>query len=83
MVDSNIFVQLGIVAGIFLTGWLAVRLIVYLQRKRTNTELWGTIFEGLTHNTIPQEPLKEPEVFIEKKAKRDGQDKDPMKGKDS
>jgi len=59
--------------------WLGARIIAYLKLKKTNTELWGTIFEGITHNAVPQEPLKEPQIYIEKKAPRDGQDKDPLK----
>ncbi len=67
------------VIAIFVFG--GVRLISYLRKKKTNTELWATVFEGLTHKTMNLDPLKEPEVFIEKRAKKDGQDKDSEAGK--
>ena len=76
--DIAIVVQLGIVLSGFLTLYLAAKWLAYLKRKNTNTELWATVFEGLTQNAIPQEPLKEPKTFIEKKAKRNGQDNDPF-----
>lgn len=46
----------------------------------SDTELWATVFEGLTHKTMNLEPLKEPEVFIEKRLQKDGQDKDSDSG---
>lgn len=75
--DISVWLQLALVFGAIFTLMLAVKVVLYFKKKNTNTEMWGTIFEGLTVNTIPQGPLKEPMVFIEKKAKRDGQDDDP------
>jgi len=76
--DIAMIVQLGVVLGSSLALYLAVKAISYLRARNTNTELWATVFEGLTQNAIPQEPLKEPKTFIEKKAKRNGEDKDPF-----
>lgn len=72
----NVLWQLLIVFSAFLIVYFLGCLIRRLKYKNTNTELWGTIFEGMTNNVIPQEPLKEPEVFVERKVKRDGQDLD-------
>ena len=69
---EKILPQMGILIVFILLIFLSVKLIAYLRRKRTNTELWGTAFEGITHYIAPQEPLKEPEVFIEKKRKEMG-----------
>lgn len=69
----DIYIQFGLVGGLFLTIYVAVKFIVNLKRKRPNKELWATIFEGVTHKTMDLEPLKQPEVYIEKKAKKDGQ----------
>lgn len=79
--EKSVLLQLGLLASITLSIYLSIKLIRYLRRKTTNTELWGTIFEGLTHYTVPQEPLKDPAVYIEKKTRKDGQDKDPLAGK--
>lgn len=72
------YVLLGTVFGLFIMAWLASKFIPYLRSKRHNRELWGTIFEGATHKLINLDTIKEPEVFIEKKAKQSGQadDKD-------
>lgn len=66
------YLLLGLVAGLFISAWLAVRYIRYLKNKKPNTELWGTIFEGITNKLIDLEPVKKPEVYIEKKAPRSG-----------
>lgn len=58
----------GIVFGLFLLLWLGFRYINYLRNKKHNTELWGTIFEGITNKLIDLEPVKKPEIYIEKKS---------------
>jgi len=73
---ENILFQLGAVFIPAALLWLAYRLVLVLRRKRTNVELWGTVFEGLMQKTVNLDPVKQPEVFIEKKAKKDGQDDD-------
>ena len=67
------YTLLGITLLFFVLGWLGTIYIKYLRSKRHNTELWGTIFEGVTHKLINLDAIKEPEVFIEKKTKRSGQ----------
>ena len=76
----DIYIQFGLVVGFFLTMYMAVKFIAHLRRKRPNKELWATIFEGVTHKTMDLEPLKQPEVYIEKKAKRNGQSYDEETG---
>jgi hypothetical protein len=73
------YLLLGIVFGFFIVVWLAIKLITYLRSKRHNRELWGTIFEGATHKLINLDVIKEPEVFIEKRAKQSGQGDDKNK----
>ena len=67
---------LGITFVFFILVWAGSIYIKYLRSKRHNTELWGTIFEGVTHKLTNLDAIKEPEVFIEKKARRSGQGKD-------
>ena len=62
----------GIVVSLFLTTWAAGKFIIYLRSKKHNTELWGTIFEGVTNKLINLDPVKKPDVFIEKKARQSG-----------
>lgn len=73
---QSMYIQFGLVIGFFVLIYLAVKFIANLKRRRPNKELWATIFEGVTHKTMDLEPLKQPEVYIEKKAKRDGQNYD-------
>ena len=67
---------LGITLIFFILVWTGSIYIKYLRSKRHNTELWGTIFEGVTNKLINLDAIKEPEVFIEKKTKESGQGKD-------
>ena len=71
-------VQFMIIAGVALFGWLMVRLVAWIKTKRINTELWCTVFEGLTQGAIRLDHLKNPETVIEKKIKKDGRDKDTL-----
>ncbi|MFK8018453.1 MAG: hypothetical protein AB8B86_01675 [Pseudomonadales bacterium] len=71
---ENLLVQLAVVFIPAIVLWLGYRLVLLLRRKRTNVELWATVFEGLMQKTVNLDPVKEPEIFIEKKAKKDGQD---------
>ncbi len=61
----------GLVLGLFVFFWLGFKYIQYLRNKKHNTELWGTIFEGITNKLIDLEPVKKPEIYIEKKVPRD------------
>lgn len=68
--------ELGVIVGVVLFGWLMVRLVTWIKTRKINTELWCTVFEGLTQGAIRLDDLKQPETVIEKKMKRDGRDKD-------
>ena len=73
---NNDLTLLGITLIFFIFVWIGSIYIKYLRSKRHNTELWGTIFEGLTNKLINLDAIKEPEIFIEKKSKKSGQSKD-------
>jgi hypothetical protein len=77
--STHEYILIGTVFGLFIAAWLASKFINYLRSKRHNRELWGTIFEGATHKLINLDAIKEPEVFIEKKAKQSGQGDDKDK----
>ncbi|WP_039911837.1 hypothetical protein [Cellvibrio mixtus] len=68
------YLLLGLVTGLFVFFWLGFKYIQYLRNKKHNTELWGTIFEGITNKLIDLEPVKKPEIYIEKKAPRSGKE---------
>ncbi|HWV16242.1 MAG TPA: hypothetical protein VN030_12495 [Cellvibrio sp.] len=70
------YVLLGITLFFFMLVWVGFLYIKHLRKSRHNTELWGTVFEGVTHKLIDLDAVKEPEVFIEKKSKRSGQEID-------
>lgn len=66
------YMLLGIVTILFVAMWAAGKFIIYLRSTKHNTELWGTIFEGVTNKLINLDPVKKPDVFIEKKARQSG-----------
>lgn len=68
--------QLLLIGGMVVFGLLMVRLVCYIKTKRINTELWCTVFEGLTQGAIRLDDLKAPESVIEKKIRRDGKDRE-------
>ena len=70
--------QLAVIAGVILFTWLMVRLVRWIKTKQINTELWCTVFEGLTQGAIRLDHLKNPETVIEKKIRKDGRDKDSL-----
>lgn len=75
------YMLLGVVLSLFLAVWASGKFIIYLRRKKHNTELWGTIFEGVTNKLINLDPVKKPDVFIEKKAKQSGLGEDEKEPK--
>lgn len=75
MINSEL-IALGITLIFFLLCWIGSIYIKYLRSKRHNTQLWGTIFEGVTHKLVNLDAIKEPEIFIEKKTQKNGQEKD-------
>lgn len=64
------YTMLGLVLFFALLTWAGSVYIKYVRRKKHNTELWGTIFEGVTNKLIDLDAAKQPEVLIEKKTKR-------------
>lgn len=69
--------QLLVLGAMLVFSWLVMMLVRYTKTKRVNTELWCTVFEGLTQGAVRLDDLKAPEEVIEKKARRDGKDKEP------
>jgi hypothetical protein len=70
--------QLIIIGTLVVFCWLTIKLVRYLKRQKINSELWCTIFEGLTQGALRLDHLKNPGTVIEKKMRRDGKDKDPL-----
>jgi hypothetical protein len=61
---------------VFFVSFLLYKAIVWTRSKSHNTELWGTVFESLTHYVQPQGSLKEPKQEIVKQKSNLGEDKD-------
>ena len=70
--NNSHYVLLGITFIFFALVFIGSTYIKYLRSKQHNTELWGTIFEGITNKLVNLDAIKKPEIFIEKKAKRNG-----------
>ncbi len=66
---------------VIIVSFLLYRVIIWTRSRSHNTELWGTVFESLTHYVQPQGSLKEPKQEIVKQRKTPGDDDD--KGRDS
>lgn len=75
---DNATMQLAIIAGVVIFGWAMFSLVAWIKTKKINTELWCTVFEGLTQGAVRLDHLKNPETVIEKKLRRDGRDKDSL-----
>lgn len=73
--DPRYFIEASLVGFVFITIWLTIHIVSYYKRNQANKELWATIFEGMTNKLADLSPLKLPDTYIEKKAQRDGQDK--------
>ena|SRR5690606_33791458 len=76
IISTELTIILITVTAIFALVWSMVGLIRFTKSKRINTELWCTVFEGLTQGAIRLDDLKNPQTVIEKKIKRDGRDRD-------
>lgn len=76
--SEDILLHLIILGVLFIFSWLMVKLVRYTKTKKINTELWCTVFEGLTQGAIRLDDLKAPETVIEKKIRKDGEGKDPF-----
>jgi hypothetical protein len=70
---SDINSDVLLVAGFFVFAYTLYRVVRYTRRKGGNADLWGTIFEGLTHYVQPQDTLKEPKQYIDKIKKKSGE----------
>ena len=65
-----------------LADGLQLNLLLTWEQNVTTGNYGGTIFEGVTHKIINLDAIKEPEVFIEKKARRSGQGDEGYKSED-
>jgi hypothetical protein len=70
--------QIAVIAVVVVFIWLIIRLVAWIKTKKINTELWCTVFEGLTQGAVRLDHLKNPETVIEKKIRKDGRDKDSL-----
>jgi hypothetical protein len=75
---ETVNLQIAIITGVVVFTWLMVRLVAWIKTKKINTELWCTVFEGLTQGAVRLDHLKNPEAVIEKKIRKDGRDKDSL-----
>ena len=75
---ETVNLQIAIIVGVIVFTWLIVRLVAWIKTKQINTELWCTVFEGLTQGAVRLDHLKNPEAVIEKKIRKDGRDKDSL-----
>ena len=65
-------VEILLVAGFIVLAYILYRVVLYTRKNGGNAELWGTIFEGLSHYGQPQDNLKEPSQYIDKVKQRFG-----------
>ncbi|MFT7244202.1 MAG: hypothetical protein ACI82A_001552 [Candidatus Azotimanducaceae bacterium] len=63
-----------VTSAIIVLLFTMVKLVVWTRSKSPNTEVWGTIFESLTHYIQPQASLKEPKQEIQKQKRAAGND---------
>jgi hypothetical protein len=66
-------------SGLTFMIFTVYKLVMWTKSRSSNTQLWGTIFESLTHYIQPQAPLKEPKQEIQKQKR--AADDDKVKGK--
>lgn len=76
--DDSLRMQYLILGILLLFGLLSTKLVSFLKKRKNNTPLWATLFEGITMGLVNLDLYKEPETRIEKKAKRDGENKPPV-----
>jgi hypothetical protein len=65
--------------ALFVCGLIGFAVALYLlvrvtRRRNVNTQLWGTLFESISHYVQPQEQLKAPKQQIEKQKRQAGDD---------
>ncbi len=67
---QDVFISLGVITVAF----LLYHAVQFTRRRGVNTQLWGTVFESLSHYVQPQEQLKEPKQQIVKQKRQAGDD---------
>ena len=72
MIDG-LLPQYLLLVGLRTFAWVASKLVAWLKTRNNNIPLWTTVFEGLTQGAINLDHLKEPEIHIEEKARRQGE----------
>lgn len=71
---EQISVIATICVGVFV--FILYKLYRWTKSRSPNTEVWGTVFESLTHYVQPQGPLKEPQQEMRQEKREAGDDKD-------
>ena len=72
--SEDLLLQYSFLGGLLIFVWASVKLVAWLKARDNNKTLWTTVFEGLTQGAISLDHLKEPEIHIEKKSRRQGED---------
>ena len=67
---TQVLLFLGLIV-LIVTMYYVVKLTRF---RRSNTQLWGTIFESLGHYIQPQDQIKEPKQQIQKQKRQAGED---------
>ena len=73
-ISEDLLLQYSFLGGLLIFVWASVRLVAWLKARNNNTPLWTTVFEGLTQGAISLDHLNEPEINIEKRSRRQGED---------
>ena len=71
---GGLLLQYSLLVDLLIFTWAASKLVAWLKTRNNNIPLWTTVFEGLTQGAINLDHLKEPEIHIETKARRQGED---------
>ena len=71
--SEGLLLQYSFLGGLLIFVWATVKLVAWLKIRKNNIPLWTTVFEGLTQGAINLDHLKEPEIHIEKKSRRQGE----------
>ena len=72
--SEDLLLQYLILGGLLIFVWASEKLVAWLKTKNNNVPLWTTVFEGLTQGVTSLDHLKEPEIHIEKKSRRQDED---------
>ena len=72
--SEDLLLQYSFLGGLLIFVWASVKLVAWLKTRNNNVPLWTTVFEGLTQGVISLDHFKEPEIHIEKKSRRQGED---------